>query len=100
MKFCDKKRGRLCFSCKGFGHLAQNCRNKKKEEKGTVVPQNKFEILRSRVIQCRVEERMIRRVEIAKVEYFKYRKKGHKCRECPLWWKKEKAVHIARLQKA
>ena len=33
------------------------------------------------------------------VKCFKYGKKGHKCRECPLWVRKEKAVHVARPQK-
>jgi len=23
----DKKEGRNCYSCRGFGHLARNCRN-------------------------------------------------------------------------
>jgi len=41
----EGRRGKLCRCCKGFGHLAQNCRNKRKEEKGTVIPQNKFEVL-------------------------------------------------------
>ena len=41
----EGRRGKLCRCCKGFGHLARNCRNKRKEEKGTVVPQNKFEVL-------------------------------------------------------
>jgi len=39
----EGRRGKLCRSCKGFRHLAHNCRNKKEGEKGTVVPQNKFE---------------------------------------------------------
>jgi len=55
------KREKLCRSCKEFGHLAQNCRNKVGREKRKIVPQNKFEILSSRVIQCGVEERAIRR---------------------------------------
>jgi len=33
-----ERRGKLCFSCKGFGHLAHNCRNKREEEKGMVIP--------------------------------------------------------------
>jgi len=32
-----------------------------------------------------MKERIIRKLEIVEVEYFKCGKKGHKCRECPLW---------------
>jgi len=46
----EGRKGKLCWYCKKFGHLAQNYRNKKKKEKRTVVPQNKFEVLRSRVM--------------------------------------------------
>jgi len=55
-----------------------------KEEEGTVISQNKFEILKSRVMQCGVEERIIRRVGVVEVQCFKYKEKGHKCKECPL----------------
>ena len=96
----EGKRERECWSCKGFGHLAQNCRNEGKEKRGAT-PKNKFEVLSSRVMQCDVKEgRTIRRVGIVKVECFKCGEKGHKCRECPLWVKKEKAVHVVRPQKA
>jgi len=43
----EGKKGKLCQSCRGFGHLARNCRNRKEEEKGAKTPQNKFEVLRS-----------------------------------------------------
>ena len=43
---------------------------------------------------------MIRRVGVVEVECFKCGKKGHKCKECPLWKRKEKVVHVARSQKA
>jgi len=36
------RRGKLCQCCKGFGYLAQNCRNRKEGEEGAIVPQNKF----------------------------------------------------------
>ena len=53
-------------------------------EKGKIISQNKFEMLMSRVMQCEVEERTIRRQEEVVVEYFRYGEKGHKCKECPL----------------
>jgi len=56
----EGRKGKLCQCCKKFGHLAQNCRNKRREEKGTVVPQNKFEVLKSRVMQYGEGERTIR----------------------------------------
>jgi len=80
----EGRKGKLCRSCKGFGHLARNCRNKKKEEKGAEIPQNKFEVLKSRVIQCEVEERVVRSVKTVVVRCFKCEGEGHKCRECPL----------------
>jgi len=81
----EGRRGRVYRCCKGFGHLAQNCRNRDREEKRGTVPQNKFEVLLSRVIQCDIRETTIRRQEIVEVEYFKCREKGYKCRECPIW---------------
>jgi len=96
----EGKRERECWSCKGFGHLARNCRRQKEEEKEIVVSQNKFEVLRSRIMQYGVEERMIRRIGVVEVKCFKCRKKRHKCKECPLWVRKEKVVYMARPQKA
>ena len=95
----ERKKGKLCFGCKGFGHLAQNCRKQKETEKGVIIPQNKFEVLKSKVMQCGVEERIIKRVGVVEVECFKYGEKGHKCRESPLWARKKKVVHVAKLQK-
>ena len=41
---------RKCYACGGFRHIAYSCRNV--EEKGPAqVPSNKFEVLRSRVMQ-------------------------------------------------
>jgi len=48
--------GRICQCCRKFGHLAHNCRNRKGEPKGKPTPQNKFEVIASRVMQCRVKE--------------------------------------------
>jgi len=81
----EGKREQECWSCKGFGYLAQNCRNKKGKEKRGATSKNKFEVLSSRVMQCDIKEgRMIRRVGVVEVECFKCRKKEHKCRECSL----------------
>jgi len=78
----EERKGKLCRSCKGSGHLARNCRNRKEGEKGAEMPQNKFEVLKSRVMQYGVEERTIRSVRVV-VECFKYGKEGHRYRECP-----------------
>jgi len=94
----EERRGKLCQCCEGFGHLAQNCRSKKEEEERTIIPQNKFEILKSRVMQCGVEEKMIRRQETVVVECFKYGGKGHKCRECLLWRKAKKENRSRRVR--
>jgi len=80
----EGRKGKLCRCCKGFGHLAQNCRKLKEEEKGIAVPQNKFEVLRSRVMQYRVEERVVRGVRKEAVRCFKCEEEGHKCRRCLL----------------
>jgi len=95
----EERKGKLCRSCKGFGHLAQNCRNRKEEEKGAEMPQNKFEVLKSRVMQCGIEERVVRSIRIEAVRCFKCREEGHKCRWCPLW-KKEKRVACLKKGKA
>jgi len=102
----EEKKEQECWDCKGFRHLAQNCRNKEGKEKRGTAPQNKFEVLSSRVMQYDVKERIIRKQETVKVECFKCGEKGYKCRECPLWKGEKKlqvveeAVHVAILQKA
>jgi len=89
----EGKKEQECWNCKGFGHLAQNCRNKEGKEKRGTTPQNKFEVLSSRMMQCNVKEKMIRKQEIVKVKCFKCGEEGHKCRECPLW-KGEKKLRV------
>jgi len=41
-------------------------------------PLNKFEMLSSQVMQCGIEEKVIRRQEVVVVECFKCREKRHK----------------------
>jgi len=49
--------GKLYYGCKKFGHLAHNCRNRREREKRTSIPQNRFEVLSSRVMRYGVEIR-------------------------------------------
>jgi len=56
------------------------------------MPQNKFEVLRSRIMQCGVEERVVKSMRMAVVKCFRCGGEGHKCRECPQKEKKEYKV--------
>ena len=44
-------RERRCFVCGIFGHMARYCRNRGEEKRGLAMPQNKFEVLKNRVMQ-------------------------------------------------
>jgi len=57
------------------------CRQPKGCPHRITIPQNKFKVLLSRVMQCGKGGKMIRKQEIVVIEYFKYREKGHKYRE-------------------
>jgi len=104
----EGKEERICWECKRFGHLARNCRNKKGEAKEKLIPQNKFEVIASRVMQCRVKEEVgIKQQEmVEEVKCFRYWGVGHYKWECPnieverKRRRKEEAVHVVRPQKA
>jgi len=90
----EGRKEKIYRCCKRFRHLARDCRNKEGEEKGKVIPQNKFEILSSRVMRYGVE---LRKQETEEkgwvVECFKCGEKGHKCKEHPLW-KEERKIQV------
>jgi len=51
----ERKKEKEYWSCKRFGYLAHNCTNKRKEGKRTLVPQNRFKVLLSRVMGYGIE---------------------------------------------
>ena len=78
----EGRKEKICWCCKKFEHLAQNCRNREGEEKRKVISQNKFEMLSNRVIRYMIE---LKRQETEKmgwiVKCFKYEKERHKYRK-------------------
>jgi len=100
---------RVCWECRKLGHLAHNYRNRKKETKRKLISQNKFEMIASRVMQCRVKEEVtVRRQEMVeeRVQCFRCWGVGHYKWEYPnieveRKKRREKEVaHVARPQKA
>jgi len=81
----ERRPGKLCYEYKRFGHLVHNYRNKREGEIRTLVPQNKFEMLLSKVIRCGVEIRKQEkeRKEEEAIWCFKCRKEGH-CKKAKL----------------
>ena len=70
----EKREGRVYWGCRSFGHLAYNCRNMK-EAKGKLVPQNRFKMIASRVMQYGVRKE-------AKVRRQKTVEEGVRCFRC------------------
>jgi len=81
----EGRKERMYWEYRKFGYLAHNCRNKKKETKGKLVSQNKFEVIASRVIQCGVKEEVkVRKQETVEegVQCFRYWGVEHYKLEC------------------
>jgi len=95
----EERERKLCRCYRKFRHLAYNCRNERREKKGTAIPQNKFEVLSNRIMQYGVEKRVVRSIRMVAVKCFKCGEEGHKYRKYPLWIKKERAVCVANPQK-
>jgi len=103
----EGRKGRVCWRCRKFGHLACNCRNKKEEEKGKPILQNRFEVIVSRVMQYGVRgEVKVRKQETVEegVQCFRCQRMGHYKWECPNIKEKKKrrskeATCVVSLQK-
>ena len=103
----ERREERVCWEYKRFRHLACNCRNRE-EIKGKLTPQNKFEVIASRVIQCGVREevRTRRNEMVGEVKYFRCWGIGHFKWECSNIKvekerrRSEEAAHVVSPQKA
>ena len=73
----EGREGRICRKCRRFEHLTQKYRSREEQEK-KAVRENRFKVLKSRVMQCGV--RKVRRQEVMReeVKCFGCGKKGHK----------------------
>ena len=80
----EGKYRRKCQSCKKFGYLAYNYRNKNKKKK-KLISRNKFEVLSSKVIRygVRKEVRIRRNEMVEKVKCFRCWSVGHFKQKCP-----------------
>jgi len=77
----EERKGKLCHCYKKFGYLAQNYRNKEEKKKREIISQNKFEVLKTRVMQYGKRGNIIRRQEVVVVKCFKCEEKKYKYRE-------------------
>jgi len=96
----EGRQEKLCYGCKKFGYLVCNCRNRREGEKKTLISQNRFEVLSSRVMRCEVEIRRQerdRKEEEKAICCFECKEEGHQWKECPERRKerREKVVQVA-----
>jgi len=84
----EGREGRICRKCGRFRHLTWKCRNREEQKKKKVV-NNRFEVLKSQVIQCGVKE--LRRQEVVKKKprCFRCGEEGYKKWECLLMRKRK-----------
>ena len=95
-------RERRCFVCGIFGHMARNCRNRGEEKRGSQMLQNKFEVLKDRVMQRREgsgKEVGKERREILREEKEKKEKTKKEVQKKDLGKKKEKKVDEKKVEK-
>jgi len=81
----EERQEKLCYGCKKFRYLVYNCRNRREGEKKTLIPQNRFEVLSSRVMRCGIEIRRQerdRKEEEKTICCSKCKEEGHQWKEC------------------